>query len=196
MDWNERYRAGDSPWDKGRAHPLLTAGNLFPADFSGRILVPGCGRGWDVEELARHCPQAEIIGIDLSSIAVDDAAARLSGRGGIRFLTGDFFDADRLLAQIGGVDALWEHTCFCAIPPDRRADYAASAAKLLRPGGQLIGVFFLHLDDGGSGPPWNCPEEELGRLFGPEFTVDPFLPVGTTFEGRQGEERLVRMIRR
>jgi SAM-dependent methyltransferase len=196
MDWNERYRAGDAPWDKGRAHPLLSAERLLPEDHAGRILLPGCGRGWDVDEWARQCPRAEIIGVDLSAIALGDAAARFAGRPGIRFITGDFLDPAAMAAAVGPVDVIWEHTCFCAIPPGRRPDYAATAGRLLRPGGLLAGVFFLDLDDGGSGPPWNCPEEELRRWFGADFEVEAPRPIKTTYEGREGEERLVRMIRR
>ena len=48
MDWNLRYEEGDTPWDKGGAHPVL-ADMLSRRPFSGRVLVPGCGRGHEDE---------------------------------------------------------------------------------------------------------------------------------------------------
>ena len=51
MDWNRRYEENDTPWDKGEAHPVLR--DMLARDaLSGRVLVPGCGAGHDVRELA------------------------------------------------------------------------------------------------------------------------------------------------
>jgi hypothetical protein len=42
----------------------------------------------------------------------------------------------------GRFDYLLEYTCFCAIDPARRSQYAALAARLLKPGGLYIGFAF------------------------------------------------------
>ncbi|MFM8766042.1 MAG: thiopurine S-methyltransferase, partial [Spartobacteria bacterium] len=47
VDWNTRYVAGDTPWDKGTAHPALVA-RLQNQPLKGSVLVPGCGAGHDV----------------------------------------------------------------------------------------------------------------------------------------------------
>ena len=193
-DWDRRYRQGDTPWCKGLAHPLLPEAAL-PADFTGRVLVPGCGRGSDLLALACHAPDAEIIGIDLSPSAIREARERCTPHPGLRLDVGDFLAAEQMVRQYGTVERIWEHTCFCALPPARRPDYVRSAARLLEPGGLLCGVFFLALDDGGQGPPWNCPAADLERLFSEWFEIATPLPCAQTFPGREGEEFLVRMTR-
>ncbi|MHC4822112.1 MAG: hypothetical protein ACYTDX_10385, partial [Planctomycetota bacterium] len=58
-DWGARYESGETPWDKGAAHPELV--RRLEIDGLGcrtyghgaRAFVPGCGRGWDAEALAR-----------------------------------------------------------------------------------------------------------------------------------------------
>lgn len=193
-DWDRRYRLGDTPWCKGKAHPLLPEAAL-PAGYPGRVLVPGCGRGSDLAALASHAPDAEIIGIDLSPLAIREARERCADHPGLRFEVADFLAAEELVRQFGTVGRIWEHTCFCALPPARRPDYVRSAARLLETGGLLCGVFFLALDDGGQGPPWNCPAAELAGLFSEWFEIATPLPCTQTFAGREGEEYLVRMTR-
>jgi methyl halide transferase len=194
MDWNHRYHQNDIPWDKGAAHPWLPSELVGPA-FAGRILVPGCGRGWDAIELAGHCPAADVIALDIAAAAI--AEARRLGRDlpNLHFLEADFLDP--LAAGLPPrCDLIWEHTCFCAIAPASRPAYVATCARLLPPGGILAGAFFLELDDGGKGPPWNCPAAELRRLFEPAFGIVSLDPAPATFAGREGEEFLVRMTRR
>ncbi|MDE2502225.1 MAG: thiopurine S-methyltransferase, partial [Burkholderiales bacterium] len=52
--WQQRFEAGQTPWDRGGASAQLMAwldaGALAPC----RIAVPGCGAGWEVAELARR----------------------------------------------------------------------------------------------------------------------------------------------
>lgn len=51
--WEQRYQTGDILWDRGAVSPALVdwfeTGALTPC----RVLVPGCGRGYEVLELAR-----------------------------------------------------------------------------------------------------------------------------------------------
>jgi len=198
MDWDGRYRSGDTPWCKGRAHPMLQAmiDATIPIDFSGRIVVPGCGRGWDLAAIAASRPLARLVGIDLSPSAIDATDATIRENPCAELIVGDFLDPDWLAKSVGGVDMIWEHTCFCAIHPSRRADYVRSAASVLSGGGILMGMFFLDFEDDCSGPPWNCPPHELEQRFGQAFHVLHCEPAIDTFEGRQGEEFAVRMRRK
>jgi hypothetical protein len=97
---------------------------------------------------------------------------------------------------VGHADVVWEHTCFCAIDPGRRVDYVASVNSLLPPGGILLGLFFLNMDQSEDGPPWNCPPAELAQRFEPTFQIDRCEPAHTTFSGRHGEEFAVAMRKR
>ena len=50
-DWEDHYRTGDMPWDKGAPSPGLVD-FLTSEPVRGRVLVPGCGLGYDVRALA------------------------------------------------------------------------------------------------------------------------------------------------
>ncbi len=71
-DWNQRYLDGDTPWDKGLASPALEeviAGGHFPVGSD--VLIPGCGYGHDVREIAESGCVAT--GMDISASAVSGA---------------------------------------------------------------------------------------------------------------------------
>src|SRR5690349_19537326 len=50
-EWENRYQKGETPWEKGEAHPALIS-FLRRTPVAGRGLVPGCGSGHDVRALA------------------------------------------------------------------------------------------------------------------------------------------------
>src|SRR5439155_15356587 len=90
------------------------------APAPGRVAVPGCGRGRDVRFLSR--PGYSAVGFDFSAAAV--AAARelaKTDNGSEEFVERDIFT---LAGDYGrAFDGIWEYTCFCAIDPQRRAEY-------------------------------------------------------------------------
>ena len=188
-DWDERYRAGDTPWEKGQAAPPLL--ELFDRiDIenwgAGPVLVPGCGLGHDVRVFAAKGIAA--VGLDLSEIAIERARA-VPVVGGESFETGNFLDP--AWREGRGFSAIWEHTCFCAIDPSDRQAYAESVAGLLDEGGMLAGVFFLTPFDPGEespGPPFATSIEELENLFSPWFgRIDGWVPQ-QAYPGRAGRE--------
>lgn len=188
VDWEARWQAGDTPWDKDAAAPPL-AEWLAAHEIRGRVLVPGCGSGHDVRALA--ATGAEVIGLDLSPTAIDRANAR-PRIGAERYRVENLFALSGEL--VGAFDWVVEHTCFCAIAPAHRAAYVAAVHGALKPGGHLLAVFYL--DPGGDdGPPFGVSRDELDTLFGGHFTtVEEFVPA-KAFPGREGRE-LVRLLRR
>ena len=194
MDWEARYKVGDMPWEKGQAHPALPDLLLGQAP-AGAVLVPGCGTGHDVSALAKRFPERLVVGVDIAESAVTAARARCQTQPNVRILHADFL-ADSAVFAPESFGMLWEHTCFCAISPELRPAYAATAARLLVPGGILLGVFFLRLQRDGDGPPWNCPEPELYRHFEAHFEINIIGPSPTTFPGREEEEFAVIMRRK
>ena len=190
-DWENRYRTGDTPWEKGRSAPALKEllGALELEDWgAGPVLVPGCGLGHDVRALA--VLGIPVLGLDVSPTAVD--RAREFPRAGAEiYEVGDFLDPAWRAGR--EFSALWEHTCFCAIDPGERGRYAAAAAACLPAGGLLAGVFFLNPFDPGEeacGPPFGVTVEELETLFSPWFErVDGWVPHGA-FAGREEREWL------
>jgi len=183
-DWESRYRTGDMPWEKGAAHPALIA-FLKSNPLRGRVLVPGCGTGHDVRALAATAD--EVVGFDISLSAVTRAKAH-PAVGGERYVNGDLF---ALPPSLRGVfDVVFEHTCFCAIPPERRVDYVSAVATALVPIGILLAVFYLDpgLDPGETGPPFGVTREELDALFGSRFKlVREWMPPAT-YPGREARE--------
>jgi SAM-dependent methyltransferase len=77
-DWNSRYAAGDLPWDTG--HPTrnlveLVEGGTVPA---GRALEIGCGTGTNALWLAGR--GFDVLGVDLSPLAIERALAKVHSR--------------------------------------------------------------------------------------------------------------------
>jgi thiopurine S-methyltransferase len=166
--WDQRYREGGDGWELGRPAPPLAA--FLQEDRRaprppGRVLVPGCGRGHEAALLERL--GFEVVGLDFSGEALRQAR-RLHGddRPTLRWLQADFFDP-RALAEEGlgtaGLGGVVEHTCFCAVDPALRPAYAATVARLLRPGGWFLGLFWCHGREGG--PPWGADPAEVAALF-------------------------------
>lgn len=190
-DWDLRWIEGDTPWDKGAAAPplleYLESGGTELAGAS-HVLVPGCGSGHDVRALAQR--GVAVTGLDLSPTAVASARG-IPAVGGERYECGDFLDADWLPRR--ACDAIWEHTCFCAIDPGDRERYVRTAARVLPAGGHLVGVFFLNpWDPGevGEGPPFGATRDEIIALFSPCFALRKEAVPGRAYPGREGREWL------
>ena len=190
--WEGAYQQDQTGWDLGQASPLfadLLGGDDAPPP--GRLLVPGCGRGHDALLFGRH--GFNVTGVDFapSAVAAATAAARAAG------LPATFVEADLFtLGQRwpGGFDYVAEHTCFCAIDPARRPEYVEVVRDLLRPGGQLIAIFYVH--DRPGGPPYTTSEAEIRARFEPSFVIDRLAPAANSVPRRQGQELFGRLRRR
>ena len=155
------------------------------------ILIPGAGRGWEALYLAEL--GFEVTCVDFAPEAVAEGRA-LAERHGVRvsYVEEDLF---RLSPEhYGRFDYLLEQTCFCAIDPDRRREYREMAARMVRPGGELVGLFYVHGREGG--PPWTTTSEEVRDLFSPHFDFIEFAVTPHSVESRKGEEILARLRRR
>jgi len=191
-DWQAAYAVGETPWDKGAPHPALLDW-LSRNPLSGQILVPGCGAGHDVRALSRH-PGSVVTGLDLAPGA-KALAETFPKVGRETYRIGDFL-AWHQTEESGGFDAVFEHTCFCAIEPDRRPHYARSAAHSLKPGGLLLAIFYHSPSHGGDdSPPYGCSVAELNDLFGEDFELIAEENELRTFERRENRE-VLRVLRR
>jgi len=187
VDWEARYNAGDTPWEKGAPHPALVEW-LQKNSLSGRVLVPGCGAGHDVREISRN-PASEVVGFDIAPSAIRMAGS-FAPVGRETFVLGDFLAGDA--RRLGPFDALFEHTCFCAIHPTRRADYAREASAALKPGGLLVGIFYGNPDNPDpDSPPFASPYEAVTAQFAEDFEVVKKNENLATYPGREGGEYLL-----
>ena len=189
--WEQKYTEGETPWDKGAAHPGLIA-FLKSSPVHGRVLVPGCGTGHDVRALAATAD--EVVGLDIAPTAIARAKQQ-PAVGGESYRLGDLFALPAKMR--GAFDVVFEHTCFCAIDPSLRESYVAAVAGALKPGGHLLAIFYLDpgLDPGESGPPFGVTREQLDAFFLPRFTLVREWPPAATYPGREGREmcRLLRL---
>lgn len=83
------------------------------------------------------------------------------------------------------------------LPPGMRADYRRGIDLALKPGGLLVGVWFINpdLDPGEEGPPFGISVPELTALFADGYEiVEDYVPA-VAFKSREGRERL-RVLRR
>ncbi len=193
LEWQRRYQENDTPWNKEAAAPPLTS-YLSQHPIQGRVLVPGCGYGHEVRALAAH-DHCTAFGLDLAALAIYEAQKITSPVGtnsSAEFRLGNFFELSSDLQ--GSFDWIVEHTCFCAILPEQRADYVKAAHAALQLGGRLFAIFFM--EPGREvGPPFGATKVELDGLFSPQFQlVDEWIP-SQTFPDRQGQE-LVRILKR
>ena len=62
--WETRYRAGRMPWDFGGVPRALT-GWLHTATAPGRVLIPGCGSGYEVS--AFHAAGWDVVAIEMKA---------------------------------------------------------------------------------------------------------------------------------
>ncbi len=192
--WESIYADGTPPWDKGEPAPPLvrSIGNLQLAPGS-RVFVPGCGFGHEALFVARR--GFSVTAVDLAAAAVDGLCRRAEEAG----LEIDAYETDlfELPGDLDGrFDLIVEHTCFCAIPPFRRDDYVRIAARILRPQGMLLGLFFEvdHLPE--EGPPYPTTKQDVISHFGSTFDIDAIEQPQDSFPSRQGREWLACMQRR
>jgi SAM-dependent methyltransferase len=196
-EWEELYKEGIKPWDKGSAAPpLLDWISRNPDLLNGRILVPGCGLGHDVRAISEARPDAEPLGIDISRTALDEAE-KYPTAGDETYRERDLFALPPSMES--AFDWIWEHTCFCAISPARRDEFVEATHRTLKRDGQFLGVFYLDPYDDehrpGGGPPHGTSADELeARFIGSGFfsIVEKYVPE-VSYPGREGLELMLRL---
>lgn len=178
-DWDAHYSAGETPWDRGEPSPvlveLLEAGRLPP----GRALDVGCGTGTNARYLASR--GYEVVGVDLSGLAIERAAAAPKPAGGpVAWRRADFLVDE---PPSGRFDVVFDRGCFHVFDGSGdRARFAERVARCLGPAGRWVSL--LGSTEGGpreQGPPRRTARDvadavepflEILELRGIEFDVD------------------------
>jgi SAM-dependent methyltransferase len=158
--WEADYEHKTDGWDLGRPAPvfkrLASSGQLIP----GQMIVPGAGRGHDAREFARRGFQ--VTAVDFASQAVQEMHRLASHDVPMEILQHDIFTLPETLNH--SFDYVLEYTCFCAIDPKRRREYADVVTRLLKPNGIYIDLAFP-LDGRKGGPPFAVSAAEILDLF-------------------------------
>jgi methyl halide transferase len=163
--WEQRFASGTTPWDRGEANPQLVswlaAGTLKPC----RILIPGCGSGYEAAVLAKA--GFDVTALDYAPIAIERTRKLLDAQG----LKATLVDADALTWRPDRpFDAIYEQTCLCALYPDQWRAYADQLQRWLKPNGKLFALFVQFLRPEAAqgqiqGPPYHCDITAMRALF-------------------------------
>jgi len=177
--WEKRFRESVTPWDAGVV-PAALKRFLDKESHRGRVLIPGCGSGYEVRAFveAGH----EVLAVDFAPAAVE-RAQNILGRFADRVRLGDFFEFD----SGAPFDLVYERAFLCALPRHLWPRYAPRVAKLLKPEGRLAGFFYF--DDGERGPPFGLKSGELEVLLGENLARLADAPVADSIPIFQGKER-------
>ncbi|HET7765805.1 MAG TPA: methyltransferase domain-containing protein [Burkholderiales bacterium] len=162
--WEKRFRENFTPWDAGRVPSDLE--RFLETEPQGRrVLVPGCGSGYEVRAFAEA--GHDVLAVDFAPAAVERARSAL-GALSDRVHLADFFEFD-----FGKpFDLVYERAFLCSLPQPLRPRYARRVLQLLAPLGRLAGFFYF--EDGQRGPPFGLRSGELEALLSDGFqrTVD------------------------
>lgn len=143
--WNDSYALGHAPWDTGLPEPLLVAfiaaGGVAPC----AALEIGAGTGTNAIWLAER--GFDVVGVDVSALAVEKAQAKMDGRAlQCRFAVLDFLAAP---PPGGPFQFVFDRGCFHVFDePGEKQRFAEQVAAALAPGG-----LWLSLIGSTEGPP-------------------------------------------
>jgi len=164
--WDERFEAGFTPWDAGGAPAaflrFVAGGRVRPG---ASVLVPGCGRGWELAALDDS--GFRVLAVDFSPAAIARARAGLGERGDRLLLQADFFRF-----EAGRYDWIYERTFLPALVPALWPSWAERIAQITGPGSLLAGFFFVDPSAQGAdrrGPPFPIRRDELDDLLAARF---------------------------
>ncbi len=165
--FDRAYRRGVTPWDTGVTPPEVVA-FIAACATPGRALDLGCGTGTNALYLARLGWQ--VVGIDLSELAIEAARAKLAATSltEVTFLRGDVTDLAALGVE-GPFDFVLDIGCYHGIPVGRRKAYVRGVAERTRPEATLLLFAFKRSHRGLIHRP--TVEDEVRRRFADSFNV-------------------------
>ena len=158
--WEADYRRKSDGWDMGGPTPVFKRLASSKRFTPGRMLVPGAGRGHDAREFARQGFQ--VTAVDFAPTAINEMKRLAEPDAPVEVLQHDLFALPPQMDH--SFDYVLQYTCFCAIDPKRRTEYADLVNRLLKPGGAYIDLAFP-LDGRPGGPPFAVSEAELLNLY-------------------------------
>ena len=161
--WSEGLQPGEA-WDKKGASPAMLE-LLSSKDVRGkRVLVPGCGRGYDLVAFAEAGAEC-VVGLEISEHAMQAAESFIIGsttaKSSCTVKLLDFLQ-DPLHESF---DIGYDYTMLCALHPSLRDKWAEAWTRAIRSGGELIAL--VYPDD---------PQREAENPgLGPPYTLQPHI---------------------
>jgi SAM-dependent methyltransferase len=192
--WENFYQPDHPPWDLGKPAPPFASYLRSPeAVPAGEIIILGCGTGHECLLFGKE--GFKVTAVDFAPSPVRILSDRLAAEGLLGtqavVMQRNVFDLGELY---GRFDYVLEHTCFCAIHPSRRIEYLEVVRGLLKPGGRLIGLWWL-VEKAGN-PPYAVTKNDVLDLFSRDFVVEQCHQPGDSVVDRAGQELFTVMRKR
>jgi SAM-dependent methyltransferase len=177
--WNNRYEAEETGWDLRTISPPLKTYIDQLTNKNLRILIPGCGSGYEAEYLLKQGFQ-DVTVIDFAPLVVEKMKSNMSEYHNIKIICTDFF------THIGKYDLILEQTFFCALDPSLRTKYVQKMNELLAKNRTLVGLLFgVQFPNN---PPFGGSKGEYLGLFSDHFKINVLEPCYNSIKPRQGSE--------
>lgn len=186
--WNNKYAKKKTGWDLGVISPPLQAYFDHLEDTTLNILIPGAGNGYEAEYLVKKGFKNVFV-VDISEAPLKGLKERVPKFPANNLIHKDFFELEATF------DIIIEQTFFCAIHPERRAEYAAKMNELLNDNGKLVGLLFdaeLNTDH----PPFGGNKMEYINYFEPYFNIEIMEPCYNSYHNRKGMELFIKLIKK
>ncbi|MCM8568053.1 TPMT family class I SAM-dependent methyltransferase [Gramella jeungdoensis] len=185
--WSARYREKRTGWDIGYVSTPLKE-YIDQLEYKElKILIPGAGNSYEAEYLFKN-EFKNITICEIASEPLQNFQNRVPDFPKNQLLQQDFFTLNQTY------DLILEQTFFCAIPVEKRPDYAEQCFNLLKTGGKIAGVFFdFELRE--DGPPFGGTKQEYLTYFSPYFKIDILERCYNSIKPRQGNELFFKFIK-
>lgn len=162
--WNDRYQAGETPWDTGRPSSELQRVVKDRKIRPCRAVELGCGTGTNCVWLAQQ--GFDVTGMDVAPLAIRKAEERARSEGvSARFLAADVLQPPDLGQPFA---FFFDRGCYHAIRREHPHTYVQVLSKLLAPGALGLVLTGNAREPHVPGPPVVSEEQirdELGREF-------------------------------
>ncbi|WP_411767947.1 methyltransferase domain-containing protein [Winogradskyella sp. A3E31] len=178
--WENRYQNNETAWDIGHiSTPLKEYFNQLE-DKSLKILIPGCGHGYEAEYLFESGFK-NVFTIDLALAPLKSFKKRAPLFPDSQIIYSDFFGLQM------SFDLIIEQTFFCALHLGFRINYVRKMHSLLNPNGKLVGLLFdFPLTE--SGPPFGGDAELYKSYFQKHFLIKTLSPSYNSIPSRKDKE--------
>lgn len=178
--WENRYLNNEIGWDVGEITTPLKEYIDQIKNKSIKILIPGCGNGYEFEHLQKNGFTNSHV-LDYAEQPLANLKKRLPECDNSKFIKQDFFDHNEKY------DLIIEQTFFCALDPSLRKSYVSKMHSLLKTNGKLVGLLFqFPLTE--VGPPFGGSKDEYLNLFSDLFEIKILETAHNSIKPRKGNE--------
>ena len=183
-----KWQSQSTGWDIGQPSPAIVEYMLEYSKKDAPILIPGCGNAYEAEFLVEN-GFTNITLIDIAPKAIELLTEKFINTSEVTIICGDFFQHQ------GNYDLMIEQTFFCAIPPNKREEYAEKTASLLNESGKIIGVLFNTTFEK-EGPPFGGCISDYMVIFEPYFTIKTMEACYNSIAPRAHSEVFIHLIKK